>query len=528
MNTWKRLVAGVTVLCTALVLWACGDSELSLPGRQLDDTPLRIVAATELQDLAPVIDEASADLGFPIELSFPSGTLDNSRTLLDAGFDHAYDATWFATNRYVDILGASAKLADSTKIGLSPVAFGITAAKASELGWDTRQPTWAEIATAAAEGEITFGMTDPAASNSGFSALVSVATALADTGAALTADDIARVSPQLQGFFAGQTLTSGSSGWLTDTFLADRTRADALISYESVLHTINREQGADLVVIVPADGVVSADYPLSTLAAPAQPEAREKVAALAAWLLERPETMTDTYRRLVDAAAEVPSELADQLLIELPFPATRSITDQLVAAFHNELRPPGDTVFVLDTSGSMEGERLAMLQDTLRSLIDGSAHAAAGSVGFRDRERISLQPFADAPAAPLTLRYSAQDPEAARTLSEAVGGLRAEGATAIYSALINAYGTVSAEQGAIPSIVLMSDGELTAGATLDEFRAFHAGLSGPAADIPVFVILYGEANVGEMTEVAQLTGGKVFDALDGDLAAAFKEIRGYQ
>lgn len=526
-----RLTAAVTALVTALTLTACGDTELPVVGGGTggtDGTPLRIVAATELQDLEPVIEDAADDLGFPIELSFPAGTLDNSRTLLDGGFDDEYDATWFATNRYVDILGASGHLADQTKIGLSPVAFGVTSDTAAELGWDARQPTWSEIAGAAADGDITFGMTDPSASNSGFSALVSVATALADTGAALTESDINRVSPQLQGFFSGQTLTSGSSGWLTDTFLTDRSRADALINYESVLHTVNRDEGADLTVIVPADGVVSADYPLSTLARPAQPEAREKVAALSEWLLERPEVMTDSYRRPVDATSDLPPELAGQLLIELPFPATRTITDRLVAAFHNELRPPGDTVFVLDTSGSMEGERLAMLQDTLRSLIDGTAHGAAGSVGFRDRERISLQPFADAPAAPLTLRYSAEDPQATGELSAAVDGLHAEGATAIYSALINAYGTVAAEEGAIPSIVLMSDGELTAGVTLDQFRDFHAGLSGPAADIPVFVILYGEANVGEMTEVAELTGGKVFDALDGDLEAAFKEIRGYQ
>lgn len=31
-----------------------------------------------------------------------------------------------------------------------------------------------------------------------------------------------------------------------------------------------------------------------------------------------------------------------------------------------------------------------------------------------------------------------------------------------------------------------------------------------------------------MNNLAELTGGAVFDALNGDLDAAFKEIRGYQ
>jgi len=149
-------------------------------------------------------------------------------------------------------------------------------------------------------------------------------------------------------------------------------------------------------------------------------------------------------------------------------------------------------------------------------------------VGFRDRERLTLLPFADEPATPLTLRFSTTDPAPADQLTGEVDGLVAEGATAIYSALMEAYGRVDAREGSIPSIVLMSDGEVTAGAGLAEFRAFHAGLRGPAADIPVFVILYGEANVAEMTAIAEMTGGKVFDALDGDLDSAFKEIRGYQ
>lgn len=526
MSTYRRWLTAVAALILPVLLVACGsDSPTSATGdRELDSRPLRIVAATELADLQPAIDQAAEELGFPIDLTFPAGTLDNSQTLLNSGFDNDYDATWFATNRYVEIIGAAPKLADSTKIGMSPVAFGITTGKAQELGWDTRQPTWAEIAQAAADGEITFGMTDPAASNSGFSALVSVSTALADTGQALTAADIDRITPQLQGFFTGQTLTSGSSGWLTDTFLDNRSRADALISYESVLHT-EAQQTADLSVIIPADGVVSADYPLSTLAQPAHPQARAKVAALSEWLLDRPEIMTDTYRRPVGVTAELPPELSSQLLIELPFPATRTITDQLVAAFHNKLRPPGDTAFVLDTSGSMLGVRMDQLKQTLQELIDGSTEEG----GFRDREQVSILPFADAPAAPVSVSFSTTDPSARSQLHYTVEGLRASGATAIYSALMNSYREVDGRgQGSLPSIVLMSDGEHTTGATFEEFREFHSTLPTNQADIPVFVILYGEANVDEMTAVAEMTGGKVFNALGGDLQAAFKEIRGYQ
>ncbi|GAA0819072.1 hypothetical protein ACFQVD_30005 [Streptosporangium amethystogenes subsp. fukuiense] len=37
-----------------------------------------------------------------------------------------------------------------------------------------------------------------------------------------------------------------------------------------------------------------------------------------------------------------------------------------------------------------------------------------------------------------------------------------------------------------------------------------------------------QSDVNEMRQIAQLTGGATFDARKGSLAAAFKEIRGYQ
>jgi Ca-activated chloride channel family protein len=44
----------------------------------------------------------------------------------------------------------------------------------------------------------------------------------------------------------------------------------------------------------------------------------------------------------------------------------------------------------------------------------------------------------------------------------------------------------------------------------------------------LFAANFGNANVDELTRVAELTGGKAFDALGGDLTGAFQEIRGYQ
>ena len=43
----------------------------------------------------------------------------------------------------------------------------------------------------------------------------------------------------------------------------------------------------------------------------------------------------------------------------------------------------------------------------------------------------------------------------------------------------------------------------------------------------MFCVLFGESSTTEMEEVAELTGGRTFDARTVPLAEVFQEIRGY-
>lgn len=522
----RRLITGLAALLSVAMvasLTACGSDtvKVDVPD-ELRDGTLKIAAATELEPLAPLIEQASDDLGFDIELSFPDGTLANSHELADGGFDGVYDATWFATNRYVELLGASGKIDGSTSIATSPVAFGVRTEKARELGWDQAQPTWAEIVDAAASGDFTFGMTNPATSNSGFSAGAAVATSLADTGNALTSEDIADNADRLREFFSGQTLTAGSSGWLADAFLDDPQGAAGLINYESTLYSMI-DEGADITVVIPSDGVISADYPLSALAGPEDDLGPGQVEVLATWLEKNADRLAD-YRLRPTAAADLPPEMTRQVLIELPFPGDMAVADRFIEAYDNELRKPGETVFVLDTSGSMAGQRIEDLKRTMHSLIDGTARTRTGTVGLRDREKVSILPFSDKVGSPTTVEFGS--PESEATLSRAVDDLETGQLTALYNALVDAYDMTEERHGRIPSIVLLSDGQATAGLNFAKFREWYEAQDRKLP--PTFVIRYGEASPREMAALADLTGGKVFEAGQTDLGEAFKEIRGYQ
>lgn len=78
------------------------------------------------------------------------------------------------------------------------------------------------------------------------------------------------------------------------------------------------------------------------------------------------------------------------------------------------------------------------------------------------------------------------------------------------------------------SIVLMTDGENNHGDDLDGFRRAYDGLPDAVRSVAVFPVLFGEADSEEMQAVADVTGGRLFDAKSESLADIFKQIRGYQ
>ncbi|MFJ9720595.1 substrate-binding domain-containing protein [Streptomyces sp. NPDC101213] len=476
---------------------------------------LRVLASSELSDMTPVLERVEKDTGITLRPTY-MGTLDAVDLLAGGKADGRYDAVWLASDDYLRLRPDAAKrVLSETSVMSSPVAVGVRTAVVEKLGWKPAEVTWSQIDRAVREGRLTYGMTDPARSHSGFSTLISVASALSGAQSALTDADVSKARPRLKEFFRGQKLTSGSSGWLASAY-ARRGDVDALLNYESVLKGI-----PGLTVIRPKDGVVTADYPLSSLAgtgATTREDVRRVTEALRTDAVQRLITER-THRRPVVASVPPAAGLDTDRRRELPFPGTRSVADGLLDAYENELRRPSRTVYVLDTSGSMEGGRL-----------DGLKAALTGLTGdFHDREEVTLMPFGSDVKSVRTHVVDPADPE--KGLAAIRGdteSLEADGDTAIFTSLEKAYDHLGTGTDAFTSIVLMTDGENTAGAGADDFDAFYRGLSGDRRDIPVFTVLFGDSDRAELEHIAELTGGRLFDAQKGSLDGAFKEIRGYQ
>jgi Ca-activated chloride channel family protein len=74
----------------------------------------------------------------------------------------------------------------------------------------------------------------------------------------------------------------------------------------------------------------------------------------------------------------------------------------------------------------------------------------------------------------------------------------------------------------------MTDGENNRGLTPAQFRRWYEAQDEGIRGIRVFPILFGEGSPKELQELADMTGGRLFDSRTKALAAVFKEIRGYQ
>jgi Ca-activated chloride channel family protein len=515
-----------------LLIGACKQGRHTPIGAETENT-FSILAGSELKDIETGLNsDINAATGLDLTFTY-SGTLDAIDKI--AGGAH-FDALWVSHGKYLAMNDAmKGRILAQEKTMLSPVLLGLKASKAHALGWDKKEPTWKEIADAAKAGKFTFGMTNPTSSNTGLTATIGLAAALANTPDSLTDADLK--NPQLADFFKGQSLTSGSSGWLAEAYERDQSKVDGIINYESVLLSLNAggKLQEPLTLVYPKEGIITADYPLMLLNAEKRPDYDKLVAYLRGKDFQT-KMSARTLRRPVNADAEVAPAIPKRTLVELPFPGQASLIASLLDNFLSDVRIPGSSRYVLDLSGSMEGERIAALKNAMLLLASNSSMGADRYAKFQNREEVGIVTFSTAPAATVQFPMGVtpeQNQKTRNDISEFIRPLSARGDTAIYSSLQQALVELGQERASRKdkryyTVVLMTDGENNRGLSQNEFVSWYKRQGDSIRGIPVFPILFGEGSSQELGDIANLTGGRLFDSRSNTLAAVFKEIRGYQ
>jgi len=518
----------VVALLGIVSVAACTSSQPSVDSAHT----LTVLAGSELKDLVPLLPDIQKNTGYQLALKY-TGSLDGAQAIVD-GSDKS-DMAWFSTGNYLTLLqGKTGRIIAQQPVMLSPVVIGVKHSVAQNLGWSgSTSVTWADIANAARAGRFHFGMTNPAASNSGFVALVGVASAFAGNGAALDSGSINLA--KLKDFFSGQVLTAGSSGFLADSYVRQQDRIDGMINYESVLLEYNAsgKLHEQLDLIYPKDGIITANYPLMLLN-PAKRDAYDKVVAYLRTADVQRSIMTTTRRRPSVPDVPLDSSFTSQLLVELPFPSNLGVVDNLIFAYLDQIRPPAHTFFVIDISGSMQGDRLNSVKATFDNLTGADQTITGRFARFRAREEITIIPFNGAVVDDRTFTIndvSANSPDLA-AVRQYVDNLQANDGTAIYDSMIRAYQDAARAKRADPnrfySVVLMTDGENNTGNNAQGFQRYYNSQPDEVKAIPAFAIIFGEASPQDLTNIANLTGGQVFDSRNASLPSVFKVIRGYQ
>ncbi len=519
------ILLGVALALVALAASGCGRST----------TRLTVLGGSELKDLEPLLGDVQKHTGIKLEFDYV-GTLDGTERIMSGQDNH--DLAWFSHSKYLELLQQESGkhyVQASEKIMLSPVVLGVKRSVAARLGWSNGAVTWRDIALAAKRGKLRFAMTNPASSNSGFTALVGVASAFAGSADALNAGQID--TQALKDFFAGQKLTAGSSGFLADAFVGAQDSLDGMVNYESVLLSLN-ESGKlhePLQLIYPREGIITADYPLLLLNA-GKRDVYDKLVAYLRTPGFQEKLMKTTLRRPSVPGVPLDPRLPHALLVELPFPSSARTIDQILLAYLNEARPPAHATFVLDTSGSMaDNGKIVDLRRALSNLAGLDTTLTGRFSHFHQREELTFIPFNSQvlPQADFVITDTDPNGLSYRQIRTFVAGLQPGGGTAIYRALQYAYLAAGKAQRASPgryySIVLMTDGLNNDDVpTVGDFERFYARLPAVMKRIRTFTVVFGDADQTELEHVAELTGGRVFDARSASLTEIFKEIRGYQ
>ena len=534
----KRIVLILAVLAVAAVAMVAG---LGL----MAPTPvaLSIVAGSENKTLEPLMKEWASRNNIALSITY-LGSVDISREL-EKGTLGTYDAVWPAQSLWIALGDTQKVTKHAESILRSPVVLGLKKSIAQRLGWVGRQDVSVQmIADAAGKGAFRLAMTSATQSNSGASAYIGFLYAMAGNPDLLTMANLndTKVQDGVRKLLAQVDRSSGSSGWLKDSLVANPAAYDAMFNYESTVLEADRALTAarqePLYIIYPANGLSVADSPLAYVD---KGDATKEAAFLnlQTFLLssDTQKTLSDLGRR--SGLVGIEAQGADPAVWNLDWGADlkRDIApvptpgpDVIAAAlslYQTELRKPSLTVWVLDVSGSMGGAPIDQLKQAMTLLLDKKT-AAVNLLQPSRRDITIIIPFNDQVGQPIVVKGSA-DADLAAALAQ-IDQLQAGGGTDLYGALGTALQALQPykDDGTLftylPAIVAMTDGASDM-VNFDWFTQIKTQ-SGFGSDIPIHAIAFGAVDMNQLTNLTTGSIGRLFIA-DDDMAGALRQAKGY-
>lgn len=529
-------VGFVLLLLTLLTLAACGDTR---PTKSTTTAQtLRIISGSENQTLEPLLQDYARQNNLKIELTY-KGSVD-IMLQLEQGAAMPYDAVWPANSLWIALGDKQGVVKAQESIWRSPVVFGVKKSVAERLGWIGRDVKVSEILAASEAGKFRFMMTSATQSNSGAAAYIGFLYAFAGAPEVLTADNLhdPAVRDKIKRILGGVNRTAGSSGWLKDLFLDQYAGYDAMVNYEALVieanQTLTNSGREPLYAIYPVDGLALADSPFGFVNRGDQQQE-------AAFRKLQQYLLSDAVQKKISGFGRrvgplgINSAQVDKTVfrtewgidvartitpIKFPPPA---VTQEALTLFQTSFRKPSLTVYCLDFSGSMKGQREQDLKTAMRILLDQDQAATYLLQASPDDITIVI-PFDSRIRA--EWQVVGNDRVALNDLYAKILQTQADGGTDIYSPALRALEIIKSKnyENYTSAVILLTDGESNTGKTYNDLQGGYQRLG--FGTLPIYSILFGEASGQQLQQIAKLTTGRVFDGKK-NLIDAFREARGY-
>ena len=506
---------------------ASGSGDVSVLGS--GDQTLRIVSGSENKELEPILEEYADEEDIRIEMSY-KGSLDIMRLLEEE--DISYDAVWPASSLWLTVGDIDHRVKHAESISITPVVFGIRKSLAEELGFVGREVSVRDILSAIEAGKLKFCMTSATQSNSGASAYIGFLYALLGNPEMITMEDLQseELKTQVRELLYGVDRSSGSSDWLKDMFLEGD--FDAMVNYECLMIQTNEvleDRGEEpLYMVYPYDGLSLADSPLGYVDQ-GEEEKEELFLGLQEYLLseETQDAIQRTGRRtgytgISERNREIFREewglQPDRVLSPIRMPETEVLFECL-NLYQTELRKPSLSVYCLDYSGSMSGRGNRQLVEAMEQLLI-QENAAKNFLQASQDEVNILIPFN---SEPIDVFMAAGNGSELEGLYERVEEQTPGGGTNMYSAIVEGLDLLYSFDLSdyTPAIILLTDGQ--SGGSIDDIEPYYSDLG---VSIPIFSIMFGDADESQLEELAEYSNARVFDGRE-NLTEAFRSVKGY-
>jgi Ca-activated chloride channel family protein len=443
--------------------------------------------------------------------------------MIDAALAGDFQAMSPDSSIWLDQLDRQYQAAQNTSAGLvgqtvryavSPVVIAMWRDAAQRLGWPEKPIGWSDLLSEATANK-DFKWSHPSTSSAS-GLLATLAEFYAATGKTrgLTIDDVK--TPKAQEYVNALEKTvryygEGEASIAKNVAEKGRNYLDAFVASEQIVIDANRKPGIDLVAIYPNEGSLWQDHPLALLESSGLSDLNRETFSAFANYITAPEAqqaiLAKGYRPAdlnikIDGAnspinANNGADPAKpQTSLQVPSAAVLDVVRESWLA--NKRRT--NVMLVVDTSGSMEGEKLDNVQEALTTFLDQIKS---------DEERVGLIEF----YSDVTERVKINELKNNRSaLVRAVTTLDAGGNTALLDGVEAAYERLQQldDPSRINAIVVMTDGKENASAiSLNQLVTRLQNGNQRGVPVVIFAIAYGsDADMNVLQSMSNATGGQ--------------------